>query len=74
MLDNDEQVLIGDAHEDGSGRSRSRAKIKATASDGAVNAGDHFITSFLVFGHRKGGASFRSSADMRITFDNISFS
>ena len=37
-------------------------KIEATASDGAENAGDHFVTSFLVFGHRKGGASKRSSA------------
>ena len=33
-------------------------KIEATASDGAENASDHFVTSFLVFlGHRKGGAS-----------------
>ena len=37
-------------------------KIEATASDGAENASDHFVTSFLVLGHRKGGASFRSSA------------
>ena len=26
-----------------------RAKIEATASDGAENASDHFVTSFLVF-------------------------
>ena len=32
-----------------------RAKIEATASDGAENASDHFVTSFLVLGHRKGG-------------------
>ena len=32
-------------------------KIEATASDGAENASDHFITFFLVLGHRKGGAS-----------------
>ena len=32
--------------------------IEAIASDGAENASDHFVTSFLVFlGHRKGGAS-----------------
>ena len=37
-------------------------KIEATASDGVENASDHFVTSFLVLGHRKGGASFRSSA------------
>ena len=30
-------------------------KIEATASDGAENASDHFVTSFLVLGHRKGG-------------------
>ena len=27
-----------------------RAKIEATASDGAENASEHFVTSFLVFG------------------------
>ena len=27
-----------------------RAKIEATASDGAENATEHFVTSFLVFG------------------------
>ena len=33
-------------------------KIEATASDGAENAIDHAVASFLVFwGHRKGGAS-----------------
>ena len=32
-------------------------KIEATASDGAENASDHFVTFFLVLGHRKGGAS-----------------
>ena len=32
-------------------------KIEATASDGAENASDHFVTSFLVFWHRKGGTS-----------------
>ena len=30
-------------------------KIEATASDGVENASDHFVTSFLVLGHRKGG-------------------
>lgn len=30
-----------------------RAKIEATASDGAENASDHFVTSFLVFGIEK---------------------
>ena len=49
MLGNDEQGFIGNAREDGSGRIRSHAKIEATASDGAENASDHFITSFLVF-------------------------
>jgi len=34
-----------------------RAKIEATASDGAENATEHFVTSFLVFWHRKGGTS-----------------
>lgn len=34
-----------------------RAKIEATASDGAENASEHFVTFFLVFWHRKGGAS-----------------
>ena len=57
MLGNDEQGFIGNAREDGSGRICSRAKIEATASDGAENASDHFVTSFLVFRHRKGGAS-----------------
>lgn len=57
VLGNDEQGFVWDAREDGSGRIRSRAKIEATASDGAENASDHFITSFLVLGHRKGGAS-----------------
>ena len=32
-------------------------KIEATASDGVENASDHFVTSLLVLGHRKGGAS-----------------
>lgn len=32
-------------------------KIETTASDGAENASDHFVTSFFVLGHRKGGAS-----------------
>ena len=32
-------------------------KIEATASDGAENASEHFVTFFLVFWHRKGGAS-----------------
>ena len=32
-------------------------KIEATASDGAENASDHFVTFFLVLEHRKGGAS-----------------
>ena len=32
-------------------------KIEATASDGAENASEHFVTSFLVFWHRKGGTS-----------------
>ena len=32
-------------------------KIEATASDGAENASDHFVTFFLVLGHRKGGTS-----------------
>ena len=32
-------------------------KIEAIASDGAENASDHFVTFFLVLGHRKGGAS-----------------
>ena len=40
-----------------------RAKIEATASDGAENATEHFVTSFLVFWHRKGGASKRSPAN-----------
>ena len=62
VLGNDEQGFVGNTREDGSGRIRSRAKIEATASDGAENASDHFVTSFLVFGYRKGGASFRSSA------------
>ena len=62
VLGNDEQGFVGNAREDGSGRIRSRAKIEATASDGAENASDHFVTSFLVLWHRKGGASFRSSA------------
>ena len=34
-----------------------RAKIEATASDGAENASEHFVTFFLVFWHRKGGTS-----------------
>ena len=38
-------------------------KIEATASDGAENASDHFVTSFLVFWHRKGGTSKRSPAN-----------
>lgn len=59
---NDQQGFVGNAREDGSGRIRRHSKIEATASDGAENAGDHFVTSFLVFGHRKGGASKRSSA------------
>ena len=38
-------------------------KIEATASDGAENASDHFVTSFLVFWrHRKGGAFRNDSA------------
>ena len=49
MLGYDEQGFVGDAREDSSGRIRSRAKIEATASDGAENASDHFVTSFLVF-------------------------
>ena len=49
MLGYDEQGFIGNAREDGSGRIRSRAKIEATASDGAENASDQFVTSFLVF-------------------------
>ena len=62
VLGNDEQGFVGNAREDRSGRIRRRAKIEATASDGAENASDHFVTSFLVLGYRKGGASFRSSA------------
>ena len=50
VFGNDEQGFIGNAHEDGSGRIRSRAKIEATAGDGAENASDHFVTSFFVFG------------------------
>ena len=46
-------------------------KIEATASDGAENASDHFVTSFLVLGHRKGGASFRSAA--RVSLHTILF-
>ena len=38
---------------DGSGRIRRRAKIEVTGSDGAENASDQFITSFLFLGHRK---------------------
>ena len=34
-----------------------RTKIEATASDGAENATEHFVTSFLVFWQRKGGTS-----------------
>ena len=30
-----------------------RAKIEATASDGAENATEYFVTSFLVFGIEK---------------------
>lgn len=37
-------------------------KIEATASDGAENASDHFVTFFLVLGHRKGGAFRNDSA------------
>ena len=48
VLGNDEQGFFGDAREDRSGRIRSRAKIEATASDGAENASDHFVTSFFV--------------------------
>ena len=47
---NDEQIFVGNAREDGSGRIRSRAKIEATASDGTENASDHFVASFLVIG------------------------
>ena len=50
MGSNDEQGFIGDAREDSGRRIRSRAKIEATTSDGAENASDHFVTSFLVFG------------------------
>ena len=39
-------------------------KIEATASDGAENASDHFVTFFLVLGHRKGGVFERSSAQI----------
>ena len=38
-------------------------KIETTASDGAENASEHFVTSFLVFWHRKGGTSKRSPAN-----------
>lgn len=53
MIGNDEQGFIGNTREDGSGRIRSRAKIEATASDGAENASDHFVTSFLIWGIEK---------------------
>ena len=66
VLGNNEQGFIGNAREDGSGRIRSRAKIEATASDGAENASDHFVTSFLVIWHRKGGASFEAPPKMNI--------
>lgn len=53
MSSNDEQGFIGDAREDSSGRIRSRAKIEATASDGAENAGEHITTSFLAMGIKR---------------------
>ena len=59
---NDEQGFIGDAHEDRSGRVRRCAEVEATASDGAENAINHAVTSFLVLGHRKGGVFRNDSA------------
>ena len=38
-------------------KNRGNVKIEATASDGAENASDHFVTFFLVLGHRKCGGA-----------------
>ena len=55
VLAKDKQGFIRNACNYSCGRIRSRAKIKATASDGAENAGEHITTSFLAMGIEKGG-------------------
>ena len=46
-------------------------KIEAIASDGAKNASDHFVASFLVFGASKRRSFERSSA--RVSLHTILF-
>ena len=53
VLAKDKQGFIRNACNYSCGRIRSRAKIKATASDGAENAGEHITTSFLAMGIEK---------------------
>ena len=53
VLAKDKQGFIRNACNYSCGRTRSRAKIKATASDGAENAGEHITTSFLAMGIEK---------------------
>ena len=53
VLAKDKQGCIRNACNYSCGRIRSRAKIKATASDGAENASEHITTSFLAMGIEK---------------------
>ena len=53
VLAKDKQGFIRNACNYSCGRIRSSAKIKATASDGTENAGEHITTSFLAMGIEK---------------------
>ena len=53
VLAKEKQGFIRNACNYSCGRTRSRAKIKATASDGAENAGEQFATSFLAMGIKR---------------------
>jgi type II secretory pathway pseudopilin PulG len=53
VLAKDKQGFIRNACNYSCGRIRSSAKIKATASDGAENASDHFVAFFLGFSWEK---------------------
>ena len=63
VLAKDKQGFIRNACNYSCGRIRSRAKIKATASDGAENAGEHITTSFLAMGIEKAELLFEAPLD-----------
>ena len=46
-------------------------KIEATASDGAENASDHFVTSFLVFGAAKLSRHVRLGTEKPLVYASV---